>query len=301
MDQIDSIRAFNRFYTGHLGILDRSYLASGMTLAEVRVLHDLALHGPLTARMLVEQLGLDEGYLSRLIARFRRKGWVERVRDDRDGRRWYLTLTSAGQAEAQTLVCLSRAAIEASLAPLDGTARADLVEALQRAWTMLAPLRSDQVSVRDLEIGDAGWIAARHAVLYAAHEGYDATFEALVLRILAEFIETRDPDTERAFIPVANGVRLGSAFCVRDDAETARLRMFFLEPFVRGVGLGRRLLDEVIDFATRTGARRMVLWTHESHRAACALYAARGFRMTEQTRAHSFGQDTLEQVWMLDL
>jgi DNA-binding MarR family transcriptional regulator len=301
MGEIDRIRAFNRFYTGWLGILDRSYLGSGMTLTEVRVLHDLAALGPVTARELIDRLHLDEGYLSRVLARFVKRGWVSRRHDHRDRRRRHLSLTPAGRAEAEALVARSHAAIERSLADLGPVARADLVEAMGRVQATLSRPEGGEVTFRDLEIGDAGWIASRHALLYAAEEGYDATFEALVARLLADFVERRDPSTERAFIPVAAGVRLGAVFCMRDDPETARLRMFFLEPFARGLGLGRRMLEEVIGFASLTGARRLVLWTHESHRAACRLYAARGFVMQQQQPARAFGQDTIEQVWELAL
>ena len=158
---------------------------------------------------------------------------------------------------------------------------------------------ASKIEMRDLEIGDAGWIAARHAELYAKDEGYDATFEALVMRILADFIEARDPKTERAFIPVVDSVRLGSVFCVLDDPHTARLRMFFLEPFARGLGLAPVMLEAVIEHARRVEASKLVLWTHASHVAACRLYERRGFVMVDERSSHSFGQDTVEQEFEL--
>lgn len=158
---------------------------------------------------------------------------------------------------------------------------------------------SARVEMRDLQIGDAGWIAARHGELYAKEEGYDASFEALVMRILADFIETRDPATERAFIPVVGEVRLGSVFCVRDDAQTARLRMFLLEPWARGLGLAPKMLEAVIEHARATGASKLVLWTHASHLAACRLYQRRGFVMTGEQASQAFGQDTVDQEFEL--
>ncbi len=301
MDAIDNIRAFNRFYTGRLGILDRSYLQSGMTLTEVRILYDLATEGPLTARDLVENLALDEGYLSRLISRFQKLGWVDRQRDAQDKRRWHLALTHQGRVEVEKLIISSKGVIEKSLAHLGASDRVALVETMNRLWVMFDPEAAKSPTFRDLEIGDTGWITARHGELYAAEEGYNASFEALVARILAQFIESRDPARERAFIPVANGVRLGSVFCVRDDPDTARLRLFFLEPFARGLGLGRLMLEEVIGFAKATGAKRLVLWTHKSHHAACSLYAARGFKITSESCAHAFGQETVDQIWQLTL
>lgn len=158
------------------------------------------------------------------------------------------------------------------------------------------------VTLRDLEIGDAGWLIERHAVLYARDDGFDATFEALVTEILAAYIRSRDSATERAFIAVEDGRRLGSIFCVQSgEPGVAKLRLFLLEPEARGRGLGQRLLDACLGFARDTGYDRLRLWTHESHRAACALYARNGFRLTESRPVRSFGQDLVEQTWETDL
>jgi GNAT superfamily N-acetyltransferase len=158
------------------------------------------------------------------------------------------------------------------------------------------------VTLRDLEIGDAGWLIERHAVLYARDDGFDATFEALVAEILAAYIRSRDSATERAFIAVEDGRRLGSIFCVQSgEPGIAKLRLFLLEPEARGRGLGQRLLDACLGFARDTGYDRLRLWTHESHRAACALYARNGFRLTESRPVRSFGQDLVEQTWETDL
>jgi GNAT superfamily N-acetyltransferase len=158
------------------------------------------------------------------------------------------------------------------------------------------------VTIRDLEIGDAGWLIERHAVLYAREEGFDASFEALVAEILADFIRTRDPATERAFIAAEGVHRLGSIFCVQSgEPGVAKLRLFLLVPEVRGRGLGQRLLDACLGFARDAGYRRMRLWTHESHRAACALYQKNGFRLTASAPVHSFGVDLIEQTWEIDL
>lgn len=156
----------------------------------------------------------------------------------------------------------------------------------------------DAITFRDLEPGDAGWVASRHGALYWRDEGYDLRFEALVLSILAEFIETRDPARERAWIAVSpEGVRLGCIFCTRPSEADAKLRLFLVEPEARGTGLAQGLLDRCLAFARDTGARRMVLWTHESHRAAGRLYARNGFALTETKPVEAFGQPTVEQVW----
>jgi GNAT superfamily N-acetyltransferase len=161
---------------------------------------------------------------------------------------------------------------------------------------------TDEVTLRDLEIGDAGWLVERHAVLYARDEGFDKTFEALVAEILAAYIRTRDPARERAFIAVAEGRRVGSVFCVRsDEPGVAKLRLFLIEPDWRGRGLGRRLLAACLGFAREAGYDRLRLWTHESHRAACALYARSGFRLLDSRPVRSFGQDLVEQSWEIGL
>ena len=160
----------------------------------------------------------------------------------------------------------------------------------------------DEVTLRDLEIGDAGWLIERHAVLYARDDGFDETFEALVAEILAAYIRTHDPARERAFIAMAEGRRVGSVFCVRsDEPGVAKLRLFLIEPEWRGRGLGQRLLAACLGFAREAGYDRLRLWTHESHRAACALYARSGFRHLDSRPVRSFGQDLVEQTWEIGL
>ena len=158
------------------------------------------------------------------------------------------------------------------------------------------------VTIRDLETGDAGWILMRHGVLYAAEEGYDLSFEAVVAEILAGFIRDRDPARERAFVAVAGNQRLGCVFCVRGSApDMAKLRLFLIDPAARGRGLGKRMLAESMGWARAQGYRRMELWTHESHRAACALYGRAGWRMIRSEPARAIGQDVVDQFWEVDL
>lgn len=291
-DSIDRIRSFNRDWTARMGLLTRSYLGSGVSLTEVRVLHELA-QGETGARALAARLGLDEGYVSRILARFERNGWIARRAAPFDSRRRILKLTQTGQAVWRPLVEKSRADVAARLGAADPepVARA-LDQALAQLDAGLLP-----VELRDLAPGDAGWLIQQHAELYAAEEGFDHTFEPLVAEILAGFIRDHDPACERAWIATQGAERLGSIFCVRDDASTAKLRLFLLVPQARGLGLGKRMLGECLDFARAAGYRRMRLWTHESHRAACALYAAHGFALTDSRAVHSFGRDLVEQTW----
>ncbi|MBF9034674.1 GNAT family N-acetyltransferase [Rhodobacterales bacterium HKCCE2091] len=302
MDAIDRIRAFNRAHTRRIGLLDQGYLDKGLSLPEVRVLFELA-HGPgWTARALAEALGLTEGYLSRLIARLVAAGLVRRRPNAGDHRAFDLALTDAGSEKAAALQALSRSQVAGWFEGRAPGTDAQVAEALETAEAALTPPDPDRVAFRDLAIGDAGWLIERHGTLYARDEGFDESFEALVAGILADFIQTRDPARERAWIAWDGPRRLGSVFCVEGRApDIAKLRLFLLDPAARGMGLGQRLLELCLGFARDTGYRRLELWTHESHRAACALYAKNGFELTDSRPAHSFGVDVIEQEWGKDL
>ena len=301
MDIIDRIRAFNRFYTAWLGVLDRNFLQSGLGLTEARVLYELGRPEPPAARAMAAGLGLDEGYLSRILKRFAAAGWLDRRPDPEDARRARLGLTAAGTAALADLRARSRAAIGSQIAGLSAGDAGRLTGAMAEMRALLGDTALPPVTLRDLGPGDAGWVIERHGALYAENDGFDATFEALVGEIMVAVLRDRDPACERGWIATRGGRRVGCIFCMRDDAETARLRLFLVLPEARGTGLGTRLLDECLDFARGCDYRRLVLWTHESHRAACALYRKRGFRLTDQHDVRSFGQDLVAQNWEIDL
>jgi DNA-binding MarR family transcriptional regulator/N-acetylglutamate synthase-like GNAT family acetyltransferase len=294
MDRIDRLRAFNRYYTRRLGLLGRSYLDSGLTLAEVRLLYELRHHPGQTARALARGLGLDEGYVSRCLAGFERRGWLARDSDASDRRVKTLALTAEGAAAMVPLEAASRAAVGNLLDTLPAGGRDALPATLERAMRLI---EGGPVELRDLAPGDAGWVIGRHGALYARDEGYDARFEALVATILAEFLTRRDPGCERGWIAEAAGTRLGSIFCMREADGVARLRLFLVEPSARGQGVGQRLLEACQGFARAAGYRRMVLWTHESHRAACALYARNGWTLVSSRPGEAFGQAVVDQDW----
>lgn len=295
-DAIDRIRAFNRNYTRALGLTGRSYLQSGRTLAEVRLIHEIGGQGPVTARALSASLGLDPAQMSRMLARLAHEGIVARTADARDARQAFLSLTPAGQALLDGFSAQSRAALSA-LVPRPR--QKPLADALDRAWALLSP--QQEPLIRPLRPGDAGWIIGTHGALYARDEGYDASFEALVARIMADFLDRNDTAREAAWIAEQGGRRLGTISCMAEDAETARLRLFILLPEARGLGLGQRLHDTCLVFARAAGYRRMVLWTHESHRAACALYARNGWRLASSRPARAYGQDVVDQDWEIAL
>lgn len=291
MDAIDRIRDFNRFYTSALGLTGRSYLQSGRTLAEVRLIHEIGSLAPVTARALAVGLGIDEAQLSRMVGRLVREGVVARTPI---GREVALRLTADGQVLLEEFSAQSRAAL-AALIP--EARREALAGALDRARAIMAP---GVAEIRTLRPGDAGWIICTHGALYAKDEGYDQSFEAFVARILADCLDRADP-REAVWIAEAGGQRLGTISCMREDDHTARLRLFILVPQARGMGLGQRLHDTCIGFARDLGYRRMVLWTHESHVAACALYARNGWRLVRSVPAQAYGQNVVDQDWEITL
>jgi DNA-binding MarR family transcriptional regulator/GNAT superfamily N-acetyltransferase len=301
MDEIDQIRAFNRLWTQQMGILSRSYLGSGLGLAEARVLHDLDAPGPHRARALAAALGLDEGQLSRIIAGFARKGWLERAPDPADARARTLLLSPAGQAVVAGLKAASRGALQGMMAQLSGPNRAGLVAGLEKAATALQTQEAPRI--RLLAPGDAGWILQRHAEIYAVDEGFDASFEPLVAEILLAFLRQYDPQREAGWVAWQGRQRLGSIFCMTSGPatpDTAKLRLFLLEHAARGTGLAQDMMDQCLGFAQAAGYRKMRLWTHESHRAAGKLYARNGFRPIDSQPVHQFGQDLVDQTWERD-
>jgi DNA-binding MarR family transcriptional regulator len=295
-DAIDRIRAFNRNYTSALGLTGRTYLQSGRTLAEVRLIHEIGSQGPVTARALATSLGLDQAQLSRMVARLVREGLVTRQTDEADARQAFLSLTPAGQVLLDGFSAQSRAALAALVPP---ARQPHLADALDHAWSLVAA--PNDPLIRPLQPGDAGWVIGTHGALYARDEGYDSSFEALVARIMADFLDRNDRAREAAWIAESAGRRLGTISCMAEDAETARLRLFLLLPEARGLGLGQRLHDTCLGFARAAGYRRMVLWTHESHRAACALYARNGWRLASSRASRAYGQDVVDQDWEITL
>lgn len=300
MDSIDRIRAFNRFYTRQLGLFQKSYLEPGMSLLDARVLFELGQGGPLAARDLMQGLDVDEGQLSRALKGLEGKGWIARAPSETDARRRPIALSEAGQAKLAGLIRRARQAVAGGLDHLSAEDIAGLAQALDTAQAMMADSRPD-VALRDLQTGDAGWLIQRHAELYARDEGFDASFEPLVAQILADYLRARDPGCERAWIACRGEERLGSIFCVRGAAPgAAKLRLFLLEPKARGLGLGQRLLSACLAYAREKGYEKLGLWTHESHRAACALYAKNGFTLVDARPVHNFGRDLVEQSWEIE-
>ncbi|MGH1446318.1 MAG: bifunctional helix-turn-helix transcriptional regulator/GNAT family N-acetyltransferase [Cognatishimia sp.] len=299
MDYITQIRQFNRDYTVKLGLLDSSYLGSGLTLTQARVLQEIAITGEngASARDIALRIGTDEGYLSRILSKFVKQGWVSRQPDGADARRKVLTMTKVGQAVYAPLDAASRELTRDLTAHLSEPAQDALCAWLSQVQRLLTKPEHSDITVRGLQAGDLGWITEAHGRLYAQDEGYDLRFEALVARILADYVDVPHAQN-RAFIAVdTNGQRLGCTFVVHDDDDTMRLRLVLLEPVARGRGLGKRLLAMALEHAKANNYKKMVLWTHESHQAAIALYKKAGFSLVSSEAAEAFGKQVVDQVW----
>ena len=300
---VERVRAFNRFYTRVIGVLGESLLDSPFSLVEARVLFELAQNpGETEVVDLRRTLGLDPGYLSRVLARFEADGLVVRSRSAADGRRQRVALTAAGRDAARDLDERSKADVGALLSPLDESRRQRLAGAMDEIVEILggAP-RPGLVALRPPATGDLGWIVRRHGELYAAAHGWDTRFEAWVARIVGEFGAGHDPEREALWIADAGGVPVGSVMCAREDDDTARLRVLLVEPAARGMGLGSRLVDECLRFARRAGYRRMMLTTYDAMVAARRIYQRAGFRLERAHPVREFGADLVDEVWTTDL
>jgi DNA-binding MarR family transcriptional regulator/N-acetylglutamate synthase-like GNAT family acetyltransferase len=300
---VATIRAFNRFYTLKIGVLREGLVDSEFSLTEVRVLYELAHRHGITASGLAGELELDAGYLSRILKRFESRGYLVRRTGETDARQRTLALTRRGGRAFATLDQRSSKAMARLVQPLSTTRRQSLVDAMATIETTLDSETTARapVSLRRHRPGDMGWVVQRHGELYAHEYGWNEDFEALVAQIAAEFIQNLDPARERCWIVERNGRRIGSVFVVRKTAKVAKLRLLLVEPDARGIGLGRRLVDECIRFARRVGYRKLVLWTQSNLDAAHHVYAAAGFKLTDTQRHRSFGHDLVAETWELAL
>ena len=301
--EIGAVRQFNRFYTRRIGILQEGLLASPFSLAEVRVLYEIAHRDQPTAKDLRDELGMDRGYLSRVLARFERSGLLRRRRSEADGRESLLSLTPKGRRTFAPLEARSDEDVSSMLRTLPSPRRRDLVSAMTSIEELLSPGKAPapRWRLRRHRPGDMGWIVHRHGVLYAQEYGWDETFEALVAKIVAEFIEKLDPERERCWIADRDGKILGSVFLVRKTDTVAKLRLLYVEPDARSLGIGARLISDCVAFARACEYERLVLWTQSNLSAARHLYEKAGFRLTGKESHHSFGHDLVAETWELRL
>ena len=309
--RIAAVRRFNRFYTQRIGVLREHLLDSHFPLTGARVLYELAhwpaTGEPATAAVLASRLALDEGYLSRILRGFEQRRLVRKKPSAMDGRRKSLALSERGRREFAALDARSRAEVGAMLGKLSSAAQLRAVEAMRTIATLLGEAPEDRRGrqppylLRAHQPGDIGWVIHRHGALYAQEYGYDERFEALVAGIAARFVERFDPARERCWIAERDGEIVGSVFLVRKTRTVAKLRLLLVEPHARGLGIGRRLVDECVRFARRAGYRKLTLWTQSDLDAARHLYALAGFRRVRDERHESFGKHLVAETWELSL
>jgi DNA-binding MarR family transcriptional regulator/GNAT superfamily N-acetyltransferase len=302
-ERIDAVRRFTRFYTRKMGVLHEGLLGSRLSLTEGRVLYEIAQRDGMSASELGKQLGLDPGYLSRLLRGFEDKGLIARRASDKDGRQNLVSLTPAGRETFEAIDARSRDEVGVMLAKLAEADQAKLVRSMGAVEGLLAPENAGKPphSLRTHRPGDMGRITHRQAVLYHEEYGWDESFEALVAEICAAFIKSFDPERERCWIAEIEGEIVGSVFLVKQSNDVAKLRLLYVEQRARGSGLGRRLVRECIGFARKAGYARITLWTNDILHAARRIYLDEGFRLLEEERHHSFGRDLVGQNWELEL
>jgi DNA-binding MarR family transcriptional regulator/GNAT superfamily N-acetyltransferase len=301
---LDSIRDFNRFYTRRIGALGSSHLGSPFSLTDVRVLYELANRDRPTASEIGEALGLDRGYLSRTLRAFKKRGLVKTETSPTDRRRAHLVLTAAGRKAFAPLDRKARASVAEVVEPLSPVDQRRLLEAMRTIRSALgdAGSESDRAKpyvLRPHKPGDMGWIVHRHGTLYAEEYGWDERFEALVARVVADFIEKLDAKRERCWIAERDGQIVGSIFLVQKSKTVAKLRLLYVEPSARGLGIGAHLVDAVIAFAREVGYKKIILWTQSNLKSARKIYKAKGFELVGEEGHDMFGSPLVAETWEL--
>lgn len=278
-------------------------LDSAFTLTEARVLYELAQCKSTIATKIAADLGLDLGYLSRILKMFERRRYIKRERASADTRQYHISLTALGRGRFLPLDRAARAQIATLIAPLPTARRHELVDSMRAVEGLLTgrAVEPKSCQLRGLRPGDIGWITHRRAILYQQEYGWDISYEALVAEILAAFVKAFDPKCESAWIAEQEQMIVGSVFLVRASGNVAKLRLLYVEPIGRGMGIGRRLVDECIGFARAQGYETLALWRNNVLVSARRIYQAAGFRLMKEEPHHSFGKDLIGQTRDLDL
>jgi DNA-binding MarR family transcriptional regulator/GNAT superfamily N-acetyltransferase len=300
--QVNAIRAFNRFYTRKIGVLD-GMASSPFSLAEARVLYELANRRQPTATDIRKELGLDAGYMSRILRSFERRKFVTRERSKTDERQRFLSLTSKGRSAFAPLDLRSNRDVAAMLEGLSPAERKQLVDSVQKVRRLLGDVAETKTSylLRPHQPGDMSWIVHRQAILYTDEYGWDGTYEGLAAEIVAQFIKNYDPKRERVWVAEKDGEKVGAVFVAKGSDQIARLRLLHVERQARGLGIGQRLVEECIRFARQAGYQKMTLWTQSILHAARHIYKKAGFQVVHEEKHHSFGKHLTAETWELDL
>lgn len=302
--RVAAIRRFNRFYTRQIGVLRKTYLDSPYSLGEMRVLYEISHGDGPTASDIARHLDLDAGYLSRVLRNFEKRGLISRKTSEKDARQSHLALTARGKKMFAPMESRSERDVADMLGKLSGVDQARLVAAMGTIEALLdgeaQPSRA-QPLLRPPRAGDFGWIVSRHAELYGQEYGWGEPFEGLCAQIVADYANKNDPKCERCWIAELDGENVGCVMLVKDSDEVARIRLLLVDPKGRGLGLGRRLVDECIRFARAAGYKKITLWTHSVLTAARHVYEKAGFTLTSSEKRHTWGKDVVAEFWDLEL
>jgi DNA-binding MarR family transcriptional regulator/GNAT superfamily N-acetyltransferase len=302
---VAAFRRFNRWYTRFLGVLDEEWLKGGYSLAEARVMYELATREKATAKEVAVALGMDSAYLSRILSRFEKTSLLKRVTSKKDARSAYLALTRKGKSKFEKLNALSEGQAHGILNTLPPTGQTSMINSMRAIEQLLAPRAAEhpRIVLRPHRAGDMGWVVYREGALYAQEYGFDESFEALVARIVADFLTDFDSKRERCWIAEVNGQNVGHIFLVKHPTEpsTAKLRLLLVEPSARGMRVGSTLVEECVNFARSVGYKTITLWTQSILLAARRTYLRSGFRLVEEQANFKFGKDLVSQTWELDL
>ncbi len=300
--RIAAVRRFNRFYTRQIGLLDEALLSSSFSLTQVRILYELANRSESSASELCDVLGLDPGYLSRILSRFEKDGVLEKKESPEDGRQALLGLTKKGRQVFEPLNAKSDEQVRGILGKLSPAKQDDLLHSMRTVESVLnfETGHREAYVLRRHRPGDMGWVVWRHGLLYSQEYGYDERFEALVAGIVAEFIEKFDPGCERCWIAERDGENVGSVFLVRKSPTVAKLRLLLVDPSARGLGIGKRLVSECVHFARSVGYKKILLWTQSELGAARAIYQNAGFKLLRGEKHSSWSRkDLVAETWEL--
>jgi DNA-binding MarR family transcriptional regulator/GNAT superfamily N-acetyltransferase len=302
--RIAAVRRFNRYYTRHIGVLRKTFLDSPYSLGEARVLYEIASQDSPTASEIARRLDLDAGYLSRVLRNFERRGLIRRRTSPKDGRQSHLTLTPRGKKSFMPLDARSERATAAMLEKLKPTGQTRLVAAMATIETLLEnqePTPQRSYILRAPRPGDFGWIVKRNAELYAQDYGWVAPFEGVCAQIVADFVNKFDESREHCWIAESDGENVGAVMLANDGNGVARVRLLLVEPKARGLGIGARLVDELIRFARAAGYRKITLWTHSVLTAARHIYQKAGFKLMRSEEHQSWGRPVVSEHWDLEL
>jgi DNA-binding MarR family transcriptional regulator/GNAT superfamily N-acetyltransferase len=302
-DPVKSIRQFNRFYTKQIGLLNEYLLKSSFSLTEARIIYELAQRENSNSAQLSAELNLDAGQLSRTLRDFESRGLIEKIRSEADARQTILKLTGKGIEEFQALNAQSSLQIESMLNNLSADKQNRLVRAMNEIETILSGNKPEDKSfiLRNPSAGDFGWVVQKNGEVYAEEYNWDEEYEGLVAEIVADFIKNFDPKRERCWIAEKDGANIGAVFLVKKDETTAKLRLLIVDPKARGLGVGKRLVEECTRFAKKAGYKKITLWTNSVLSAARHIYEKEGYKVVKTEPHHSFGKDLVGETWELDL